>query len=324
MIRYYFTLLFTFVFFTFSYAQTTGSLQGKVIDMSNDEGLPFANVVLEKQGTQISGTQTDFDGNYNFSNIEAGTYDLLVSYVGFPTIKTEGVVISVGKVVRFDVEMEEGMSALGTDSTGKAEEIIVRGYRIPLIEQDATSGGQTLGAEDIKNLATRSVTSIVATTAGVSQADEGEAINSNGSRSSSNDTYIDGVRVVGNFGIPETEIDQVQIITSGVPAEFGDATGAITNIITKGPSSELRGGLQLESSQFLDPFGANRVDAYLSGPILAKPMLNSLGDTLKKDGKIRKSTILGYRFAGVYSTTMDGRPSALGSYKLKDDVRDSC
>jgi hypothetical protein len=52
-------------------------------------------------------------------------------------------------------------------------------------------------------------------------------------------------------------------------------------------------------------------------------MLNALGDTLKKaDGQIRKSTILGYRFAGVYSTTLDSRPSALGSFKLKDEKLD--
>ena len=318
MVRYIILLTLLFLGSGYLFAQTTGSLQGKVIDIGNDEGLPFANIVLEKEGTQISGTQTDFDGNYNFSNVEAGTYDVLVSYIGFPTVKTEGVVVKLGKVVRFDVEMEEGADVL-SDSTGKAIEIVVRGYRIPLIEQDATSGGQTLGSEDIKNLATRNVTSIVATTAGVNQADEGEAINSNGSRSSSNDTYIDGVRVIGNFGIPETEIDQVQIITSGVPAEFGDATGAITNIITKGPSSKLTVGVQLETSQFLDAFAANRADAYFSGPIIAKPMINALGDTLKKDGKVRKSSILGYRFAGVYSTTLDNRPSALGSFKLKDD-----
>ncbi|WP_052596814.1 TonB-dependent receptor [Aureispira sp. CCB-QB1] len=319
MVRYIILLTLLFLGSSTLFAQTTGSLQGKVIDVGNDEGLPFANVVLEKEGVQISGTQTDFDGNYNFSNVNAGTYDVLVSYVGYPTVKTEGVVVKLGQVVRFDIEMEEGTNFEITDSTGQKQEIVVRAYRIPLIEQDATSGGQTLGAEDIKNLATRNVTSIVATTAGVSQTDEGEAINSNGSRSTSNDTYIDGVRVIGNFGIPETEIDQVQIITSGVPAEFGDATGAITNIITKGPSSELTGGVQLETSQFLDAFAANRADVYFSGPILAKPMLNALGDTLKKDGKIRKSTILGYRLAGVYSTSLDSRPSALGSFQLKED-----
>lgn len=319
MVRYIILLTLLLVGSVSLLAQTTGSLQGKVVDIGNDEGLPFANVVLEKEGVQEAGTQTDFDGNYNFSNVQAGTYDLLVSYVGYPTVKTEGVVVRLGQVVRLDIEMEEGTSVFGPDSTGQETEIVVRAYRIPLIEQDATTGGQTLGSEDIQTLATRNIGSIAATTAGVAQTDEGEELNSNGARSSGNDTYVDGMRVIGDIGIPETEIDQVQIITSGVPAEFGDATGAITNIITKGPSSELRGGVQLESSQFLDAFAANRADLSFSGPIIAKPMINALGDTLMKDGKVRRSTILGYRIAGLYRTTLDNRPSALGSFQIREE-----
>ncbi len=316
MVRYIILITLFFLGSNVLLAQTTGNLKGKVIDVGLDEGLPYATIVLQKEGAIILTTQTDFDGNYNFSNIQGGTYDLLVSFVGYPKILTEGVVIKIGQTSIFDIKMEDSsVSALGGD-----DEIIVRAYRIPLIEQGNTTGGQTLGAEDIKNMATRNVTTIAATTAGVAQTDEGEALNANGSRSSGNDTYIDGVRVVGNFGIPETEIDQVQIITSGVPAEFGDATGAITNIITKGPSSELTGGIQVETSQFLDAFAANRIDGYFAGPIITKPMLNALKEPVMKDGKARRSTVLGYRFAGFYSTTLDSRPSALGSYRLTESA----
>lgn len=58
----------------------------------------------------------------------------------------------------------------------------------------------------IKNNPERGIASVILSTASVNALDEGEAINSNGSRSSSNDVYIDGVRVIGNYGIPETEI----------------------------------------------------------------------------------------------------------------------
>ena len=166
-------------------AQTTGSLQGKVMDITANEGLPFASVWIEKDSVKITGTQTDFDGNYNFSNVEAGTYDVFTSYVGFPTLKKEGVIIKVGQVTRLDIDMEESSNALS--------EVVVQAYKIPLIEQDKTSGGQTLGAEDIKNLSTRSVTSIVATTAGVHQADNGRAIRSRGARRGKSRAYTDGL-----------------------------------------------------------------------------------------------------------------------------------
>lgn len=184
MYRYFILSILFFSLFATSQAQVTGSLQGKVIDIANDEGLPFATITLGREDSIYLTTQTDFDGNYNFSNVPVHTYDLDVSYVGFPTKKTEGVVIKVGQVVRFDIEMSEG--------TGIASEIVVEAYRIPLIEQGATSGGQTLTAEDIQKMPTRSVTSIIATTAGVLQTDEGEAISSNGSRSSSNKILING------------------------------------------------------------------------------------------------------------------------------------
>ena len=318
MVRYMILLLLFSLSFGSVFGQTTGDLQGKVLD-ENGEPLPYANVALYKGENLVRGTSTDFDGLYNFANIEAGTYDMMVSYVGLPTKKTTGVVIKVGQTMNFDVNYssEEIAAAIESDSSGPV--VIVTEFRIPLIEVDNTTSGSTLGSEDIKKLATRDISSIKATTAGISQKDEGEATNANGSRSSSDDTYVDGVRVIGGASIPETEIDQIQIITSGVPAEFGDATGAITNIITKGPSSEFTGAAQVETSQFLDPFASSTVDLSLGGPIWSKVQLNSDGDTLKNDGKVKKNTILGFRFAGRYTTNIDSRPSAFGSFRLTDE-----
>jgi Ca-activated chloride channel family protein len=174
MYKYFILSILFFSLITTSNAQVTGSLQGQVIDTGNEEGLPFAIVILEISDSVHLSTQSDFDGNYNFSNVLVNTYDLKVSYVGFYTVKIEDIVIKVGEVIRFDVEMSEGLQS--------SNEIVVKADPIPLIEQDAISGGQTLGAEDIKNLAIRNVSSIVATTAGVNQSDEGGAISSNGSR----------------------------------------------------------------------------------------------------------------------------------------------
>ena len=315
MVRYIILLFALVIGIGAASAQTTGDLQGKVLD-ENGEPLAFANVALYKSDALIRGTSTDFDGLYNFANMEAGTYDLVISYVGYPTKKTTGVIIKIGQTMNYDVSYkEEEVAEMMNDSMA----VIITEFRIPLIEIDNTTSGQTLGAEDIKKMATRSISSIKATTAGVSQKDEGEATNTNGSRSTSDDTYVDGVRVIGGASIPETEIDQIQIITSGVPAEFGDATGSITNIITKGPSAQLSGGVQLETSQYLDPFGATTIDVSVGGPIIAKVQLNADGDTLKKDGKPKRTAILGYRFAGRYATNVDSRPSALGSYRLTDE-----
>ncbi|CAA6799029.1 MAG: Von Willebrand factor type A domain protein [uncultured Aureispira sp.] len=187
MYKYFILSLLFFSLITISNGQVTGNLQGKVIDTESNEGLPFATVRLKIVDSLCLSTQTDFDGNYSFSNVVATTYDVEASYVGFPTMKIEGVLVKTGQVRRLDIEMSEGVG-LETPL-----ELVVVADRIPLVEQDAMSGGQTLGAEDIKNLATRSISSIAATTAGVMQADEGEALSSNGSRRhTSNLTMVDG------------------------------------------------------------------------------------------------------------------------------------
>lgn len=68
------------------------------------------------------------------------------------------------------------------------------------------SGDVVLEQDFIRNNPTRNISSIVATIAGVNSTDEGEAINSYGSRSTSNDTYIDGVRVIGQFGVKSEDM----------------------------------------------------------------------------------------------------------------------
>ncbi|MBL4651023.1 MAG: von Willebrand factor type A domain-containing protein, partial [Aureispira sp.] len=184
MHKYFILSILFFSLITTSNGQTTGSLLGKVIDTGTDEGLPFATITLWVADSLHLSSQSDFDGNYSFENVAVDTYDVVVSYVGFPTMKTEGLVIKLGRTVWFDAEMSEGLNS--------SNEIVVQAYRIPLIEQDATSVGQTLGAEDIKNLATRSVASIAVTAGGVNQLDEGEAISSGGSRVTSNQVFMDG------------------------------------------------------------------------------------------------------------------------------------
>ena len=42
----------------------TGTLKGTISDAMSGESIPFANVVIEKDGDQYGGTTTDFDGNY--------------------------------------------------------------------------------------------------------------------------------------------------------------------------------------------------------------------------------------------------------------------
>ena len=106
----------------------TGSLKGKVTDKKTGEPLPFVSIVLENRGTQVSGGSSDFDGNYFIKPIDPGTYDVLVSYVGYQTMKQTGVVVN-SNIITF---LNLGLSSSGMEL--KYVEVIA--YTVPLTQRD--------------------------------------------------------------------------------------------------------------------------------------------------------------------------------------------
>jgi len=291
-------VLFLFAFT--AYAQV-GEIQGKVKDMEmNGEGLPFANVYVEVDGIP-RGTSTDMDGFYSIKPLPPGTYDVTVEFVGYATQKVTGIIVSSDKSTFVDFEMSE--DALMLDVVEVIE------YKVPLIDDDRGSG-QTVTGKEIGKMPTRDVNSIAATAASVYQSDEGENLNVRGSRDDGTEYYVDGVKVRGNNAVPASGIEQLNVITGGVPARYGDATGGIVQITTRGATSTFQGGIEVITSQFLDPYGHNFVSGSLSGPILKIKK----GDT--------KRTVMGFFLAGEFQTDKDDDPAALQLYKVKDDVRD--
>ncbi|MBK7345270.1 MAG: carboxypeptidase regulatory-like domain-containing protein [Saprospiraceae bacterium] len=55
---------------------------------------------------------TDFDGNYSFSNVNPGTYDVEASYVGLNTQRVTGVVVYSGKANKLDFELSAGVNSM--------------------------------------------------------------------------------------------------------------------------------------------------------------------------------------------------------------------
>lgn len=63
----------------------SGALKGKIIDSQSNEPIPFANVILELNGSSYGGATSDFEGNYIIKPIPPGQYNLMVTYVGYNT-----------------------------------------------------------------------------------------------------------------------------------------------------------------------------------------------------------------------------------------------
>ncbi len=228
----------------------SGSIKGKVFDKSNNEPIPFANVVVEQNGTLIGGGTTDFDGNYNIKPVPAGKFTVKVSCIGYASLQYNDVVVFNEKVRFLDLGIET--------SSKEIEEVTVVSYKVPLIEKDNTQTGGTVTSEDISKMSGRSAESVAATVGGVYQ-ENGQIQSVRGSRQDGTVYYIDGVKVRGSNSVPKSSIEQISVVTGGLAAKYGDATGGVISITTKGAARETQGGIELVTSKFLDPYNDNLI-----------------------------------------------------------------
>lgn len=286
------------IFATAVFAQSSGSLRGKITDEGTGEPIPFANIVIESSGRQVGGTSSDFDGNYRISPIPPGRYDLRASSVGYHQVLVTGVIISPDQITFENIAL--------TSTAEELEEVIIREYAVPLISKDQTSSGGTVTAEEIQRMPGRSAQSVAITVGGVFSAD-GEMGSVRGARTEGTVTYVDGIRVRGSSRVPQQAIDQVTVLTGGLPAQYGDATGGVVNITTRGPARDFGGGIEYVTSQLTDPYNYHLLGFNVQGPLIRGKREESAG------------SLLGFFLSGELNTAKDGRPSAIGTYKINDE-----
>ncbi len=110
-------------------------------------------------------------------------------------------------------------------------------YQVPLIQKDAGANSIMITREDIAKMPMRTVYEIAPTVGGVNATNDLFDISIRGARSTQNAYYIDGIRVNSLDGIPKSFIKNVTVITGGLPACYGDATGGVILVEGKNASS---------------------------------------------------------------------------------------
>ncbi len=93
-----------------------GVLSGTIIDEESGETLIGASIAIQKDGAQMTGTTTDFDGNY-IIDLEPGIYSAVISYVSYSTQTITEIEIKSGEVNKLDI-------ALGSESQTLNEVIV--------------------------------------------------------------------------------------------------------------------------------------------------------------------------------------------------------
>jgi len=244
----------------------TGTIRGRIRDKETREGLPSVNVMVK--GTYY-GAASDLDGNFIMQRVNPGTYTVEVTLLGYKAVQFTGVKVDVGQETFLNVDMEETALSLG-------QEIVVVGDR-PLFDIEETSSRRAVRSEDIALAAVQTVADIVALQVGVVKSDD--QIHIRGGRSYENAYLLDGVSVQDplagtGFGIhlPPGAIQEVEVITGGYGAEYGQATSGVVSFTTKEGAERYSGGASLKrdhlwfNEQSRSNFNTDIYELYLSGP----------------------------------------------------------
>ena len=271
---------------TFALAQSTGKLQGRVIERGDNAGLPGVTVTIEGTGL---GATTDIDGNYTILGIPVGRYNVRAEFAGLNPGFVRNVVINSNATTTQDFSL----------TTGPVSEDVIVEYTKPIIQNDAITTGRSVQADQLENLPVRGVAAVAATQAGVVSTDGSSTLNIRGGRGEEVSYYVDGVRVIGSLGVPQQAIQEQEMILGAIPARYGDAMSGIINITTKsGISERYFGSAEAITSQFLDGFGYNLGSLSVGGPVVRNRMT--------------------FFASGEYRTSADNNPYARDVLQLSD------
>jgi len=101
-------LLFSLVFISLS-SLGQGIIRGKITNSINNQGVPFANVIL--LNTDL-GAISDEEGNFEIVNVPPGLYNVRASYVGYKSTTAYEIQVSLAKPVQLDFSLVEEASEL--------------------------------------------------------------------------------------------------------------------------------------------------------------------------------------------------------------------
>lgn len=322
----FFAVIFLFTA-TYIYGQSgLGTLKGIVKDDKTGTVIPNAKVYL-MSGTSMKGNAlTDDNGEFQINAILPGSYDVKVTnrVEGYQDALEQGVIISSDKITFLEkVTLGKPENELTKD------EVKVTRYKVPLIDKDGGASGATVTREDISRMPVRSAAGVAQSVGGVNTNEGSGAISVRGSRSDATYFFIDGIKVRGSTNLPKAALEEVSVITGGVPANYGDVTGGIISVTTRGPSAVYFGSIEAVTSGFyfkgadpngydgkvfgFDKYGYNLMEGMLSGPLWMQR--DSTGEKTRPR--------LGFLISANLTDELDNRPLAGGGWRVKKDVRDS-
>ena len=219
----------------------TGTIRGSVVDA---QGLVLPGVTVTVRSPALQGlrtTVTDINGNYQILALPPGDYGVVFELQGFADVN-EMATVSLGG----DVGVNAAMAPAGV-----TEVIQVVGVVPTPIETTVTSSNIT--ADEVNALpSSRTPWRIAELQPGLTDnTPNAGQVTINGAFAYDNIFLVDGVDINDNlFGTAnslyvEDAIQEMQVLTSGISAEYGRFSGGVINVITRSGGNDFSGSYRL-------------------------------------------------------------------------------
>src|ERR1700754_3950480 len=236
----------------------TGNITGTVRDPQG-AAVPKAEVSVTEEKTGASRTVTaNEDGFFNFNSLPAGVYTISTSPAGFKKTISTGVDLHVNENKTVNLDLQVGQVTETVTVTSDAAPVEVRSGEVSSLISEKQVTELPLNGRNYSQLALMvpGVSPVTQSGAGGAFAASGTGLNGgvdmsvNGNGSNQNLWTVDGVNNM-DVGSNRTllvfpSIDTIQefrVERNSFSAEFGQAQGAVINLITKGGSNDFHGAL---------------------------------------------------------------------------------
>lgn len=277
--------------------QITGSIRGTIVDASGATVQGASVSAIQAETGLTRSAVSDRSGEYLILELPVGHYSIKATAKGFETYIQQGIVLDVNETATVPLRLAVGAETLKLEVQADAQ----------LIQSTVSSLGKTVTQRDILDLPLNGRNfsqlgllqpGVVPLTPGLAEAGgslrDGQAYAVNGQRPESNNFLIDGANnfngVDGGFVLkpPLDAISEFKILTHNANAEFGDALGSTTNIITRSGTNRFHGSLWEFARN--DAFDATNYFASSTEPLKQNQFGATFGGPIRKD----KTFFFGY------------------------------
>lgn len=261
MINRFFSVMTILLMVTNIYAGMAGKIAGKIYDQATNEPLPGANVFVyarleygqEVPLDRVLGAAANINGDYILINIPPGIYTVKAQMLGYEEQVVKEVMVFVDRTTRQNFPMRTTVL--------EGQEVVVVADR-EKIRRDVANSMVTISASNMAKTPKKSFADMLTMQSGIEQDAYGVTIRGGTEKEVS--YIVDGVSMADSrnnrpyTNINTEMIEELQLITGGFNAEYGQAQSGVVNIVSKRSKTGYHGSFNLRNSPpALKHFGPN-------------------------------------------------------------------